>query len=144
MFFSDAGGQGCAAENKGVPVLCGLGRGSGTGAHFPGAVSFLARATETSVREPPWAATFSLSFSGFLVNVILTSLLRTVASSLQNSARHSALIRRAQLRAGFRTVVRRVPYAGFRSQTGSTETDLNPPKMVPKNDPNESKPLGCV
>ena len=51
MFFSDAGGQGCAAENDGVPVLCGLGRGSGTGGLFPAAVSFLARATETSLQK---------------------------------------------------------------------------------------------
>ena len=27
---------------------------------------------------------------------------------------------------------------------GSTQTVPNPPKMVPKNDPNESKPFGCV
>ena len=27
---------------------------------------------------------------------------------------------------------------------GSTQTDPNPPKMVPKTCPNESKPFGCV
>ena len=52
MFFGDAGGQECAADNNGVPVLCGLGGGSGTGDLSRRAVSFLARATGTSRRKP--------------------------------------------------------------------------------------------
>ena len=71
LFFSDTGGQGCAAENNGVPVLCGLGGGSGTGAHFPRAASFLARASEISLQKCPGRARFSALFSAILVNVIL-------------------------------------------------------------------------
>ena len=69
LFFSDTGGQGCAAENNGVPVLCGLGGGSGTGGHFPGAVAFLARATETSLPKCLVGHHFFARFSAILVNV---------------------------------------------------------------------------
>ena len=70
MFFGDAGGQGCAAEKNGVPVVRGLGRGSATGDLFRGAVSFLARATETSLRKSPGGHNVSSIFSWILVNVI--------------------------------------------------------------------------
>ena len=69
-FFSDAGGQGCAAEKNGVPVVRGLGRGSGTGDLLRGAVSFLARATETSLQKSPGGHTVFGIFSLILVNVI--------------------------------------------------------------------------
>ena len=70
MFLSDAGGQGRAAENDGVPVLCGLGRGSGTGGLFRGTVPLLARATETSPRNPRAVTSFSVIFTVILVNVV--------------------------------------------------------------------------
>ena len=58
MFFSDAGGPDRAAEKNRVLMLCGLGRGSDTGALFRGAVSFLARATETSLQRRLGGHTF--------------------------------------------------------------------------------------
>ena len=71
LFFSDAGGQECAAETNGVRVLCGLGRGSGTGDLLRGAVSFLARATQTSLQKSLGGRTVFGIFSVFLVNVVL-------------------------------------------------------------------------
>ena len=46
------GGAGGAAGNVGVPVLQALGGGSATGILFQSLVWFLARAAETSRREP--------------------------------------------------------------------------------------------
>ena len=50
--FSDAGGQGCAAGKYGVPVLWGLGGGSGTGGLFQRLAPFLLRTGVSSFRHP--------------------------------------------------------------------------------------------
>ena len=82
LFFSDAGGQGCAAGRYGVPGLWGRGGGSRTGLDLQRAVLFLARAVvrsrncglESKPACAPFLGTFGLippcTLSGFLLHVV--------------------------------------------------------------------------
>ena len=87
------------AKKDGLPVVRGLGRGSGTGDLFRGAVSFLARATGTSLRKSSGGHTVFSNFSLILVNVKFLSCLfgrnrrRAVISALAPAPEAPALFR---------------------------------------------------